>query len=230
MAWHAWEYLIYRHTKKISGLVYVAVQHKTHVVLDLIVQTTEEPVAQRTECYITASHHLDLIKLHGLRLLLRDHRHAVMVQGKHECQQVAGCRLADHKEQHHIGDAADPGHSGKREQGPVQTDTQTLIPAKPRRLVQSSLIEKVNHGLQCPRNTCEGENKEEVACLVRQDAFCKESRQRAWLILERSIIVGRRILIPKQNRGRVDIGIMAMDVCTCVMRVVLVFPPNPNGV
>jgi hypothetical protein len=113
------------------------------MMLDLIVETTTEPVTKETVLNITTSDNLDLKELHFLSLFLTNDWHTAMVKGKDKSKSIASSGLAYDKEQELIESIIDPKIGNSAEDGPVNNDTRAFKEVEQGGFVDGSLLERV---------------------------------------------------------------------------------------
>lgn len=223
VSWHARKNL-QEHTS--INIHFSLLFNKTYVVFNLIVQSTHKPVADRTKRHITTGNNLNFEELHGFSLLLANNRHTIMVEGEDKSKQVACGGLADEEEQDHAWNGIDPGNGHVGKDNPVQSKTDSFKQAKTSGLVDSAFVQHIQERLDSPRQTSKCEDKEEVTGLIRKHILSKESGDSAGFALEGTIVIGRGVFVPEQDGCGVDIGIVPVDVCASMMRVVFVLPPR----
>lgn len=120
------------------------------MMLDLIVETTAEPVTKRTVLNITTSDNLNFEKLHLFSLLLADDRHTAMVEGEYKSKSISSSCLAYNKKENAVQGTVDPEIGDSAKHRPVDNDSRTLEEIEDGRFVDSSLLERVQHGRVCP--------------------------------------------------------------------------------
>lgn len=94
--------------------------------LNLVVETTAEPVTNKTVLNITASNNLNLKELHFLSLFFADDRHTAVIKGENKSKSVTCGGLAHDEEESPVNSAINPEIGDCTEDGPVNNETSTF--------------------------------------------------------------------------------------------------------
>jgi len=100
------------------------------MVLNLIIQSTHEPIAKYSAVDIATSDTLQFIKLGMVCFFGAVNRHAIMVHSKDDGEQVTSSDLANNKEHGDVSDRADPGNSAVSEKDPMNNQKDALTPGQ----------------------------------------------------------------------------------------------------
>lgn len=122
---HVWEEL--KHGRKTISTNVIADSTatkagNTHMMLNLVVETSAEPVSKKTVLNITASDNLNLEKLHLFSLFLADDRHTAVVKGEYKSKSVASGGLANNKEENSVKRRVDPEVGDGTKHSPVNNN------------------------------------------------------------------------------------------------------------
>lgn len=206
----------------------VVARHRgEQVVLNLVVESTSEPVGKQTRVHITASDDLLSEKVHVDSLLLGDDGHTVVVQREDQGQQVTADSLRDQEVDNDVDGVLDEQEHGGKVPGPVHGQRQ-LLNKRDRNTGTGGLVGlAVGHHkhdrLQAPGQTGKGQDGEVKPGLVQNHESAPHLGQ---LLIGHIREHFQSVLAPGQQRVSIDIGILAVDVGGSVMSVVLVLPPR----
>lgn len=99
---------------------------REQVVLDLVVQSTGEPVGEETGVNITASNNLLGEEIHVDGFLLGDDGHTVVVKGEDKSKKVSTDGLGDEEVDDHVDGVLDEEEHGRKVPGPVHGQRELL--------------------------------------------------------------------------------------------------------
>lgn len=195
--------------------------------LNLVVQSTGEPVGEQTGVNITASNNLLGEEIHVDGLLLGDDGHTVVIEGEDKSKKVSTDSLGDEEINDHVDGVLDEEEHGRKVPGPVHSQRELLDKgdgdAGSRGLVGLAVGENKEDRLEAPGETGKGQDGEVEPGLVQDHEARPHPGQFLIGHIRKHL---QSVLTPGQQGVSINIGILSMNVRRSVVGVVLILPPG----